>query len=560
MNPNNQDKNNPKIHQKQSDDYQDTADGALRIGGSGQNFIQNTNFTEEEKQSIIRYIDELKYAEKRDNALIELSRQREHFAELAPFIWHSVGTIAALLQEIVAVYPQLSPPNLDTKTSNKACNVLALLQCVASHKETRQHFLKAHIPLFLYPFLNTVSKGRPFEYLRLTSLGVIGALVKMDDSDVISFLLQTEIIPLCLRIMERGTELSQTVATFIIQKILFDEQGLSYLCQTAERFFAVSTVLNNMVQAQTEKSSSRLLKHIIRCYNRLAENIKARAALKENIPLILKEIAILDCLDDSSKKCLKNFNEAIFNSNDQDVSNAINEGGLFLQQYQSSDAFSNFSKQSELTNLESLRNQTAISEASQLSNNIGYNISSNNNFNSQNLNQQVIQQPSHNQMYNSRPGSTINEQISLQAQQNIQIQRMTMASPSPMNQGFIPKTITPSTLQNLDPASQGLFYQQAVNNYQFQGNNLFLPQPTHSNQTNFIPQFHSPSPHQQNFLLQQQTKQQQYQHSQFGHQYQSQPNSFSQQLYDPTATGAQLHQLYGNPSGSIGFSVYQGQN
>ena len=37
----------------------------------------------------------------------------------------------------------------------------------------------AHIPLFLYPFLNTNSKNRPFEYLRLTSLGVIGALVKV---------------------------------------------------------------------------------------------------------------------------------------------------------------------------------------------------------------------------------------------------------------------------------------------------------------------------------------------------------------------------------------------
>jgi hypothetical protein len=42
--------------------------------------------------------------------------------------------------------------------------------------------LQAHIPLFLYPFLNTISKTRPFEYLRLTSLGVVGALVKMDDS------------------------------------------------------------------------------------------------------------------------------------------------------------------------------------------------------------------------------------------------------------------------------------------------------------------------------------------------------------------------------------------
>lgn len=85
-----------------------------------------------------------------------------------------------------------------------------------------------------------MSRQRPFEYLRLTSLGVIGALVKVDDSDVVNFLLQTEIIPLCLRIMETGSELSKTVATFIVQKILLDDMGLAYICATAERFYAVS--------------------------------------------------------------------------------------------------------------------------------------------------------------------------------------------------------------------------------------------------------------------------------------------------------------------------------
>lgn len=89
--------------------------------------MNNTRVSEQDKELIIKYIDELKYSELRDNALLELSRQREHFSELAPFIWHSVGTIAALLQEIVSVYPLLSPPLLDSKTSNKACNVLALL-------------------------------------------------------------------------------------------------------------------------------------------------------------------------------------------------------------------------------------------------------------------------------------------------------------------------------------------------------------------------------------------------------------------------------------------------
>lgn len=45
----------------------------------------------------------------------------------------------------------------------------------------------------------------------------------------------------------------QTVATFIIQKILLDDNGLQYICATAERFYAVSTVLGNMVEHQLAK-------------------------------------------------------------------------------------------------------------------------------------------------------------------------------------------------------------------------------------------------------------------------------------------------------------------
>ena len=64
-----------------------------------------------------------------------------------------------------------------------------------------------------------------------------------DEQEVINFLLTTEIIPLCLRIMESGSELSKTVATFILQKILLDDTGLSYICQTFERFSHVAMIL-----------------------------------------------------------------------------------------------------------------------------------------------------------------------------------------------------------------------------------------------------------------------------------------------------------------------------
>ncbi len=71
---------------------------------------------------------------------------------------------------------------------------------------------------------------------------------QVDDTDVINFLLSTEIIPLCLRTMEMGSELSKTVATFIVQKILLDDvrarpvrdrsrcaHGLTRLCRTVDR-------------------------------------------------------------------------------------------------------------------------------------------------------------------------------------------------------------------------------------------------------------------------------------------------------------------------------------
>uniref|UniRef100_A0A3Q2NN94 CCR4-NOT transcription complex subunit 9 n=1 Tax=Fundulus heteroclitus TaxID=8078 RepID=A0A3Q2NN94_FUNHE len=205
-------------------------------------------------------------------------------------LWHSFGTIAALLQEIVNIYPSINPPTLTAHQSNRVCNALALLQCVASHPETRSAFLAAHIPLFLYPFLHTVSKTRPFEYLRLTSLGVIGALVKTDEQEVINFLLTTEIIPLCLRIMESGSELSKTVATFILQKILLDDTGLAYICQTYERFSHVAMILVMLFNILSLSGFS----HLCCCF------LRAREALRQCLPDQLKDSTFAQVLKDDT--------------------------------------------------------------------------------------------------------------------------------------------------------------------------------------------------------------------------------------------------------------------
>ena len=265
-----------------------------------------------EIQKIIDLINEIKKETKRDHALSELSKKRETFKDLALYIWYSTGTVSSLLQEIISTYELLEPQKLTIQISNRVCNVLALFQCVAANHQTRPYFLSAQIPIFLYPFLNTAHKSRPYEYLRLTALGVIGALVKFDNPEVISFLLNTEIIPSCLKIMERGSELSKTISTFIVQRILLDDYGLKYICSSPQRFFTISCVFSRMI---INNPSQRLCRHIIRSYARLSDNNLVKDILKENIPSSFKDKNFINSLDDSSKKWMNYLNKSLNEKN-----------------------------------------------------------------------------------------------------------------------------------------------------------------------------------------------------------------------------------------------------
>ncbi|KAK0601918.1 hypothetical protein LWI29_028757 [Acer saccharum] len=67
---------------------------------------------------------DLSNPELRENALLELSMKREIFQDMAPLLWNSSGTIDALLQEIVLIYPVLSSLNLTTAQTEFAMLLL----------------------------------------------------------------------------------------------------------------------------------------------------------------------------------------------------------------------------------------------------------------------------------------------------------------------------------------------------------------------------------------------------------------------------------------------------
>jgi len=104
----------------------------------------------EENRKVLQWVAELMDPNRREGALMELSKKREQVPELALVLWHSFGVMTSLLQEIISVYPLLNPSQLTAAASNRVCNALALLQCVASHNETRGLFLNGKSKYFCH--------------------------------------------------------------------------------------------------------------------------------------------------------------------------------------------------------------------------------------------------------------------------------------------------------------------------------------------------------------------------------------------------------------------------
>ena len=71
--------------------------------------------------------------------------------------------------------------------------------------------------------------------------------------------------------------------------------------------------------------SSRLVKHIIRSYARLAENNRVRAILRDNLPGIFKDQNFYQSLEESSKRWLQNLLKALSNipSRENDRNNTM---------------------------------------------------------------------------------------------------------------------------------------------------------------------------------------------------------------------------------------------
>ena len=285
----------------------------------------NTKNLSSEEDLIIKSIKELKDEEKRSKAISKLSEFYDKNKNLPIYLWYSQGTIAILLQEIISTYKYFSATKLSSEKYSKIRNILLLLTSLTSNEEIRQKFIESKIPIFLYPFLNSTSTAKQNEYIKLLTLTVITNLIISQEPETISFFINTQIIPILLKIIDRGPLISKVPACLMIHLIVKSDEGLKYICEDKMRYSAIILFMRHMLK---NKNNPKIIEQTLKTFLRLAENNDARIILKNTLLKEIKDKNFTKHLNESSKilnnSLLKILNEKDEISNNKDNNKKIN--------------------------------------------------------------------------------------------------------------------------------------------------------------------------------------------------------------------------------------------
>ena len=287
-----------------------------RINSSSKEISENQL---KEEELIIIWINELKDEEKRSKAISKLSHYYDKNQDLPIYLWYSQGTMTIILQEIIGTYKYLSLNKFPLEKANKIYNILLLLTSIASHKEIRSKFIESKMPIFLYPFLKNTSTAKQNEYIKLLTLTVISTLIKSEDPETISFFISTQIIPILLKIIDKGPLLSKLSAGIMIHLIVKADEGLKFICEEKMRYSAIILFMRQMLK---NKNNQKIIDITLRTFIRLAANNEARIIIKNNL---LKEIN-----DQNFTKHLNQENQLLINCllrlfNEKDKVNKVKE-------------------------------------------------------------------------------------------------------------------------------------------------------------------------------------------------------------------------------------------
>ncbi|XP_020093663.1 cell differentiation protein RCD1 homolog [Ananas comosus] len=237
-------------------------------------------FEEDLRESAIRYLSNY-LLEKREEDL-------DNYHHAGFLMFNSCATMCILLQEIVVFYMRMVPDNLDVRPIKRLANVLTLFQCVAANDETREKFVNSGAPNFLIPLILFDSEIEIFDYARSVALSVIGILCQGREPTILQWAIKSNIVEACHTIIQNGSELNQVIAMHILEAILQDSIGISYVCDPIHNSLlsGLMKTWDDLVTllAADQETSPRLLFHVIRCYLILCSHDRGYKTVRKSLP------------------------------------------------------------------------------------------------------------------------------------------------------------------------------------------------------------------------------------------------------------------------------------
>eukprot|EP00866_Antonospora_locustae_P000378 jgi/Antlo1/378/308 len=233
--------------------------------------------------------------------------------EESVYFWRYQGIPIMFLQEITKFYEVLENNSQTLEDCTNICNLINILQTLAGKEDIRNELIRIQLPFFLYPFLNSSNTSQKNELIRAASLGFINVFIKSNDPDIIVFFRKTEIIPLALKCMDIGATTSKVLASNIFLFILRNREGLQYAVQTAERFVAISVMLNLVLGQCVHIKSNDVIRNILECYVILSTEENVRLSFGSSFPKNLGNEKIMEKIktDSTLRELFLKFYKAV---------------------------------------------------------------------------------------------------------------------------------------------------------------------------------------------------------------------------------------------------------
>ncbi|XP_042513619.1 CCR4-NOT transcription complex subunit 9-like isoform X1 [Macadamia integrifolia] len=260
--------------------------------------------------AIPEVIVELQEQELRETALRCLSsflvekreEDPENYSRTGYFLYNSCGTVAILLQEVIMFYGKMMDGSLNVRSAKRLANVLTLLQSIAANPETRQNFVNSCLPNYLILLILFETQLEVYEIVRAMALSAVGILCQAREPKIIQWAINNDMVEVCQVSIQIGNELSKVIAMHILEAILQDWSGISYICSpTRDKLLkGLMETLARLVAylAEDQDFSPRLLFHILRCSFVLCRHRRGYNIVMDNLPVQIMDVSFQDMLEE----------------------------------------------------------------------------------------------------------------------------------------------------------------------------------------------------------------------------------------------------------------------